>query len=69
MPAERTKGVAQESPLGYTYSMTANKHPRGKYLQIGAGSRSRSQAKAEDQARRSRKRAEKRAAFRHESNA
>jgi len=49
--------------------MTANKHPRGKYLQIGAGSRSRSQAKAEDQARRSRKRAEKRAAFRHESNA
>jgi hypothetical protein len=33
---------------------------RGKYLQIGAGSRSRSQAKAEDAARRSRKRADNR---------
>lgn len=30
---------------------------RGKHLQIGAGSRSRSTAKAEDKARRSRKRA------------
>lgn len=34
---------------------------RGKHLQIGAGSRSKSQAKAEDTARRSRKRAGERA--------
>lgn len=34
---------------------------RGKALQIGAGSRRRSQAKAEDKARRSRKRASERA--------
>jgi hypothetical protein len=34
---------------------------RGKYLQIGSGSRRRSQAKAEDKARRSRKRAAERA--------
>jgi hypothetical protein len=33
---------------------------RGKYYQVGAGSRSRSQAKAEDAARRSRKRADDR---------
>jgi hypothetical protein len=33
---------------------------RGKYLQIGAGSRSKSQAKSEDKARRSRKKREKR---------
>jgi len=39
---------------------------KGKTLQIGAGSRSRSQAKAEDKARRSRKRASERAAFKHE---
>lgn len=37
---------------------------RGKDLQIGGGSRRPSQAKAEDAARRSRKRAAKRAAFR-----
>jgi len=37
---------------------------RGKYLQVGAGSRSRSQARAEDTARRSRIRAEKREALR-----
>ena len=42
---------------------------RGKHLQIGAGSRSRSQAKAEDTARRSRKKAEKRSALRHEDRA
>jgi hypothetical protein len=37
---------------------------RGKHLQVGAGSRSRSQARAEDQARRSRKRAQAREALR-----
>jgi hypothetical protein len=42
---------------------------RGKQLQVGAGSRSRSIAKAEDKARRSRKRADRRAAFRHEARA
>lgn len=36
---------------------------RGKFLQIAAGSRSRSQAKAEDAARKSRKLAAKRAAM------
>jgi hypothetical protein len=36
---------------------------RGKFFQVGAGSRSRSTAKAEDAARRSRKRADKRAAM------
>jgi hypothetical protein len=40
---------------------------RGKTLQIGAGSRSRSIARAEDAARRSRKRADRRDAFRHEA--
>ena len=38
--------------------------PRGKTLQIGAGSRSRSQARAEDKARKSRKLAEKRVSIR-----
>lgn len=42
---------------------------KGKTLQIGAGSRSRSQARAENAARRSRKRADRRAAFRHEARA
>ncbi len=36
---------------------------RGKHLQIGSGSRSRSVAKAEDKARRSRKKADKRASL------
>lgn len=39
---------------------------RGKYEQWGAGSRSRSQARAEDRARKSRKLAERRAAYRLE---
>lgn len=39
---------------------------RGKYLQIGSGSRKTSQAKAEDKARRSRKRASERAWKREE---
>jgi len=42
---------------------------RGKQLQIGAGSRSRSHAKAENQARKSSKLAAKRAHFKHERNA
>lgn len=42
---------------------------RGKHLQIASGSRSRSIAKGEDQARRSRKRADKRAALKHEARA
>jgi hypothetical protein len=42
---------------------------RGKTLQIASGSRSRSIAKGEDAARRSRKRADKRAAFRNEVRA
>ena len=37
---------------------------KGKHLQIGAGSRSRSQARAEDAARRSRKKAAKRISIR-----
>ena len=40
---------------------------RGKYLQISSGSRSRSIARAEQAARRSRKRAGKREAFKHEA--
>ena len=40
---------------------------KGKFLQIGAGSRSRSQAKAEDAARRSRKKADKKRALRDQS--
>ncbi len=39
---------------------------RGKYEQWGAGSRSRSQAHAENKARKSRKLAEKRQAFKRE---
>lgn len=39
---------------------------KGKHLQIGAGSRSRSHAKAEDKARKSRKLADRRSAFRYE---
>jgi hypothetical protein len=39
----------------------------GKYLQIGAGSRSRSIAKAEDKARRSRKKADKKRALKDQS--
>ena len=42
---------------------------RGKIHQVGAGSRSQSQAKAENAARRSRKLADKRAAFKHEGRA
>lgn len=42
---------------------------RGKYWQEGAGSRSRSQARAEDRARKSRKLAEKRQAFKREEQA
>ncbi len=42
---------------------------KGKQLQIGAGSRSRSHAKAEDKARKSRKLAAKRKAFRQEKEA
>jgi hypothetical protein len=42
---------------------------RGKELQMGSGSRSRSQAKAEDTARRSRKRAGERRAMRTEAAA
>ena len=49
--------------------MAAKAGARGKYLQIGAGSRSRSHAKAEDKARKSRKLAEKRQAFRREADA
>jgi hypothetical protein len=40
---------------------------RGKYLQIGSGSRSRSIAKAEDKARRSRKKADKKQALKDQS--
>jgi hypothetical protein len=40
---------------------------RGKYLQMGSGSRSRSQAKAERAAKRSRKLADKRDHFRREA--
>jgi len=39
---------------------------KGKILQIGAGSRRRNQARAEDAARRSRKRADKREAMKRE---
>jgi hypothetical protein len=42
---------------------------RGKYIQIGSGSRSRSIARAETAARRSRKRADDRAARRYEDRA
>jgi hypothetical protein len=42
---------------------------RGKHLQIASGSRSRSIAKGENQARRSRKRASKRESFKHEARA
>jgi hypothetical protein len=49
--------------------MAAKAGARGKYEQWGAGSRSRSQARAEDKARKSRKLAEKRAAFKREERA
>lgn len=39
---------------------------KGKFHQVGAGSRRRAQARAEDAARRSRKRAAKREAFKRE---
>jgi hypothetical protein len=42
---------------------------KGKQLQIGSGSRRRNVAKAEDVARRSRKRAARREAFRFEARA
>ena len=42
---------------------------RGKFLQIGSGSRRKNAAKAEDKARRSRKRADAKAAFRNEDRA